>query len=154
MTRVGASVQVEAPAERVFAAMVDLPSQSRWMLLTTLFPLAGEHPVPEVGSRMAALTGLGGAGVLDQMEVIAFRPPELWEVRHLGRLISGRGVFQVQDQGERCTVEWYEELELPFGPLGRLGWPLVRPAVRWGIAKSLRTLAAGVEDGSLPLASR
>ena len=34
-----------------------------------------------------------------------------------------------------------EDLELPFGWFGRLGWPVVRPMVRWGLQRSLRRFA-------------
>jgi hypothetical protein len=35
-------------------------------------------------------------------------------------------------------------VELPLGVLGRIGWPLVRPLVRLGIARSLNRLSAAV----------
>jgi hypothetical protein len=34
-----------------------------------------------------------------------------------------------------------EQLDLPFGAAGRLGWPLVRPAFRAGLEYSLHRLA-------------
>lgn len=149
--RVSVGVPVAAPAEVVFAAMVDLAAQDEWMLGTRLYALAGEVPVPDVGSRMAALTGLRGLGILDLMEVTVFDPPRRWETRHTDGVIKGRGIFTVDPAGPgACVATWVEEVDLPLGLLGRAGWPLARPAVAWGLRRSLQRLAAGVLDGTLP----
>ena len=42
---------------------------------------------------------------------------------------------------------WREDLELPLGALGRLGWPLVRPVFAYGVQLSLRRFARWVEAG-------
>jgi hypothetical protein len=39
---------------------------------------------------------------------------------------------------------WSEELELPLGALGRLGWPLVRPLFLAGVRRSLDRFALWV----------
>ena len=39
-----------------------------------------------------------------------------------------------------------EEIELPLGVLGRLGWPMVRPFFLAGIRHSLRKFAKYVES--------
>ena len=144
------SEPVTAPREKVFAAMVDLRSQEKWILGTRLFGLSGPVGVPEVGSRLAALTGVAGIGVLDLMVVTRYEPPVRWETDHVGAF-RGRGVFAVESLPSGSRAVWVEEVELPFGLLGRLGWVLVRPAIRWGLHRSLRRLARGVESGTLPL---
>ncbi|GGL95862.1 SRPBCC family protein [Nakamurella endophytica] len=149
--RLEVGLDIAAPVESVFQAMVDLPSQERWMLLTRLYPLAGDAPVPAVGSRLAALTGIGGMGVLDTMQVTVFDPPRRWETRHDGGLIKGRGIFEVRPAAAGARAVWIEDLELPLGLLGGIGWLVLRPAFRWGLGRSLRTLAAGVTGGTLPL---
>ena len=150
-TRVSVSLPIAAPVEAVFAAMVDLAAQDEWMLGTRLYPLAGDTPVPEVGSRLAALTGLRGLGILDLMEVTVFEPPRRWETRHTGAVIRGRGIFTVDpSRPGSCVATWVEEVDLPLGLLGRVAWPVARPAVAWGLRRSLRRLAAGVLDGTLP----
>lgn len=149
---VSVSVDVAASVEVAFSAMVDLASQDRWMLGTRLFPLEGDVPVPQVGSRMAALTGIGGVGVLDTMVVTVFDPPYRWETTHTGNAFKGVGIFLVEPRGEHSArITWKEEIELPLGILGRLGWPVAKPLVRWGLAKSLNSLAKGILDGSLPV---
>ncbi len=149
-----ASVDVAAPVEVVFAAMVELASQDEWMLGTHLFPLDGDVKMPGVGSRMAALTGIGGLGVLDTMIVSVYEPPHRWEVQHTGGLIKGLGIFAVTSNGGGSTVTWGEELDLPLGAVGRIGFAAMKPLVRWGLTHSLRRLAAGVLDGSLPIGTR
>jgi len=148
---VTASVDVRASVDDVFAAMVDLKSQDRWMLGTTLFPVDGDVEVPLVGSRIAALTGLGGVGVLDTMTVTVYEPPHLWITAHTGHAFKGTGIFKVDPGSQGARVTWAEELELPFGIVGRLGWKAAEPIVRWGLTVSLKRLAKGILDGSLPV---
>ena len=122
------------------------------MLGTTLFALEGNVQSPQVGSRIAALTGIGGIGVLDTMVVTAFDPPHRWVTTHTGSAFKGRGTFLVDPiapLGARIT--WEEEIDLPLGIAGRLGWPVAKPLVKWGLAKSLHTLAKGIADGTLPV---
>ena len=148
---VTAAVDVDGPAERAFAAMVDLRSQDRWVLLTKLYALAGDAPVPQVGSRIAAMTAVAGIGVFDTMQVTVYDPPHRWETQHDGGLIKGRGVFAVEPTARGLRAVWVEEVDLPLGILGRIGWIAVKPLVRWGLSASLRTLAAGLQQGYLPV---
>ncbi|MET3803460.1 uncharacterized protein YndB with AHSA1/START domain [Nakamurella sp. UYEF19] len=149
--KVHATLDVKASVEQVFAAMVDLPSQDRWMLGTRLFALEGEVDVPEVGSRIAALTGIAGIGVLDTMTVTVFDPPHRWETVHTGNAFKGIGIFSVEPGPLGARVTWAEEVDLPLGALGRFGWNFAKPLVRWGLSESLRRLARGVVEGSLPV---
>jgi hypothetical protein len=48
----------------------------------------------------------------------------------------------VRPLGTGSTLVWTELLDLPFGALGRLGWPVVAPAVRAGLRLSPRRFAA------------
>ncbi len=149
MIRVGATTAVAASARTTFTAMTDPAAQSGpdgWMLATRLLTLDGPPP-PAVGARMAALTGLLDIGVLDEMVVTRYQPPTVWEVKHVGRVVRGRGLFVVSASGPDagCRVGWFEELDLPAG--SGLVWPVVRPVVRAGMHRSLRRLAAGVEHG-------
>ena len=152
--RVAAVLDVAAPVEDVFAAMIDLPSQDRWILATSLFALDGDADVPAVGSRIAALTGLGGIGVLDTMTVTVFDPPHRWETSHTGHAIKGVGIFTVEPAAGGARVTWAEELDLPLGIIGRIGFKAVAPLVRWALMASLRRLADGVLDGSLPVTKK
>jgi hypothetical protein len=55
--------------------------------------------------------------------------------------VRGPGVFEVTPQGAGSRVTWTEQLWLPFGLLGQLGWPLVKPAAVAGIRLSLKRFA-------------
>ena len=45
-----------------------------------------------------------------------------------------------------------DTLHLPLGILGRIGWPIVRPAMREGVRRSLEAFGRLVEQGVLPVA--
>ena len=138
-------VAVEAPPERVWAALTDWTRQGEWMLATDVATVDG--PAQGVGGRLAARTGLpmiGGfrLGFLDTMVITAWDAPRRVEVEHTGRLVRGPGIFEIEPRGEQSTFVWTERLDLPYGVLGRVGWALVRPFALLGIRWSLRRFAA------------
>ena len=140
------TVPVRAPAEEVFAGAVDWDAQGSWMLGTRVraLPPGGAG----VGSRVEAFTGVGRLGFLDRMEITRWEPPHRCDVRHDGRVVRGTGTFRVEEQGPQSAVfVWREDLELPLGVLGRLGWLVVRPLFAAGVRLSLRRFARWVEAG-------
>ncbi len=83
------------------------------------------------------------------MTITAWDPPRACHVLHTGRLVRGTGVFAVEPRADGlATFVWREDLELPLGALGRLGWPLVRPFFAYGVQLSLRRFARWVETGA------
>lgn len=142
MTRVEVSepVDVAAPAEVVWRTVTDWASQGEWMLGTRVRPI-GDGDGRRLGATVEAVTGIGPVAVTDRMEIVEWAPPRRCVVRHLGRVVRGEGVFEVLPLGpERARFRWSERLDLPLGRLGALGWPLVRPAFRAGMAFSLRRM--------------
>jgi uncharacterized protein YndB with AHSA1/START domain len=138
------TVDVDAPPQRVWAALTDWVHQGEWMLATDVRTVDGD--AQDLGGRIAARTGVplpGGrhAGVLDTMVITRWDPPRRVDVRHHGRVVRGDGVFEVRPRGEGSTFVWTEVLDLPLGALGRAGWPLVRPAMAAGVRLSLRRFA-------------
>ena len=137
------TVDVDAPPERVWAALTDWTRQGEWMLLTDVEVTGGDPHA--VGGRLAARTGLPvrgrRLGVLDTMVVTAWDSPRRAVVQHTGRIIRGPGTFEVTPQGAGSLVTWTEQLWLPFGLLGQLAWPLVKPAAVAGIRLSLKRFA-------------
>jgi carbon monoxide dehydrogenase subunit G len=134
-------VEVAAPAEAVWRAVTDWEQQGEWMLATRV-----EVTSPGEGRRKGAtirgVTSVGPLRFTDPMEIVEWRPPRCCVVRHTGRIVRGEGVFEVEPAGPRRAVfRWSELLELPFGRLGRVGWPLAAPAMRAGMALSVRRLA-------------
>ena len=133
---------VNAPAERVWSALVDWDRHDAWMLLTRATGGAA------VGESIEAFTGIGRFGFLDRMTIVVWEPPRRAVVRHTGRVVRGSGAFEVREvSAGRSTVVWSEWVDVPLGALGRAGWPLVRPLVRAGVSFSLRRLARYVEAG-------
>jgi hypothetical protein len=107
--------------------------------------------VPQVGSRVAAFTGVGGLGYLDTMTVTAYEPPRRWVVAKDGSLLRGVGIMQVEPIPGGCRAIWTNELTPPFGRLGRLGFRLVGPVAAAALRACLRRLARQLRSGSLPL---
>ncbi|KAA9158872.1 SRPBCC family protein [Amycolatopsis acidicola] len=148
MTDLVFSVDVAVPAGTTWLALTDWPRQHEWMLGTDVRIVSGDGR--SVGSRLAAFTGLRGVGFTDTMEITAWEPPVRCTVRHLGRLVRGSGAFHVHVKGpQTSTFVWSESLDLPFGPLGTLGWPVAKPAFSLGLRQSLRRFARFAEDYSI-----
>jgi uncharacterized protein YndB with AHSA1/START domain len=137
-------VAIAAPPQVVFEAVSDWDAQSRWVALTTV---TAEPGGGRVGQRLTAVTGLAGIGFSDPMEVTRWEPPRLAQVRHLGRVVRGTGTFTVEPAPGGSWFTWAEDLDLPLGALGRLGFALLRPAVQLMLRRSLARLARRVEAG-------
>jgi hypothetical protein len=151
--RVEASIELATDPGSAFAAVVDLPSQEKWIIATKLYAIEGEVSIPQVGSRMAAFTGLAGVGFLDTMVVTEYDPPWRWVTQHEGQFVRGVGIFEVEPSLSGCRFTWAEELDLPLGVLGRVGWPLVKPFARLGLQASLRRMAGRLRMGKLSSAT-
>lgn len=131
---------IAAPAQVVWDAVVDWPAQGEWMLGTDVRVQHGDGV--SVGSELAAFSGVRPLGFLDTMVITEWDPPRRCVVRHTGRLVRGDGIFVVLPAGPRAaTFVWREELDLPLGVLGRVGWPLAKPPFVLGVRYSLRKLA-------------
>ncbi|GAA2877540.1 SRPBCC family protein [Streptosporangium fragile] len=139
-SRISVSVDTHARPEQVFSVLTDWPRHDEWMVLTRARVDAGDGR--SAGSRLAAFTGVGPVGFLDTMEITEWDPPRRVAVRHTGRLVRGTGVFRVLPcEGGGSTIVWEEELEVPLGPVGRLGWRLLKPLNAALFRLSLRRLA-------------
>jgi len=139
-------VDVDAPVEATWAGATDWAGQGEWMLGTSVRPTA--QGGQGVGGGIAAFTGIGPLGFLDTMTITRWEPPHRCHVLHTGRIVRGTGEFGVERRGEGQSVfVWREDLELPLGPLGRLGWLLGKPLFAFGVRLSLRRFARWVEAG-------
>jgi uncharacterized protein YndB with AHSA1/START domain len=143
-----ARVAIAAPPEVVFEAVSDWEAQSEWVALTTVTVdrPAGAPAGRGVGERLTAVTKLAGVGFRDPMEVTRFQPPRRAEVRHLGRVVRGTGTFTVEPAPGGAWFTWAEDLDLPLGAAGRLGFAAVRPAFELMLRRSLARLARQVES--------
>jgi len=140
---ISVSVDVDAPVEVVWRAVVDWPAQADWMVLTRVTATRGDGHA--VGDELVAFTGLGRVGFLDTMTITAYDAPRRCVVRHTGRVVRGTAAFEVLPLGaDRARFVWTEWLDLPLGLLGRLGFAVLRPLIRWPLRRSLRTFARSV----------
>lgn len=129
------TVDVPADPETVFDAMTDWGAQHEWMLGTRVH--GGRGP----GAGIEAFTGIGPIGFWDTMTVTRWDAPRVVEVVHTGQVVRGTGVFRVEPAGPGSRFVWQEDVDLPFGRLGALGWPVVKPLFAAGVAFSLRRFA-------------
>jgi uncharacterized protein YndB with AHSA1/START domain len=140
MTHLAVTVDAEASPERVFNVLTDWGRHHEWMSLTSARVVAGDGH--SAGSALAAFTGVGPIGFLDTMEITDWDPPHAVSVRHTGWPLRGTGLFRVLPRlGGGSTILWEEDLELPFGSAGRLGWNLAKPVGAAFLKRSLRRLA-------------
>ncbi len=137
---------IAAPAEAVWAAMVDWDRHSEWMLATRMSAADADLGV---GAQLAARTGVGPVAFVDTMIVTQWSPPHRCVVEHTGRVVRGAGAFEVAELSPHsCRVTWSEWVEVPFGPVGLLAWPLVRPAAALFLRRSLERLGRLVAEAS------
>jgi Polyketide cyclase / dehydrase and lipid transport len=145
---VTATVIVNAPVGRVYAAFTAWDRQGEWIPLTTVRVTEGDGGE---GSIVEAVTTLGPAVLRDEMRVAKLDPPYEVRVVHLGRYLRGPGVLRCTPlQGGRTQVVWHEWFHLPAGVAGRVAWPLLWPGSKVSLTSALRRFARLVEAGTLP----
>lgn len=145
---VTATVIVNAPADRVFAAFTAWERQSDWIPFTRVRVVQGDGGE---GSLVEAVTTLGPAVLRDEMRVVRLDSPYEVRVVHCGRLLRGPGVLRCTPMGRaRTQVVWHEWFHLPGGVAGRVAWPVLWPGSKVSLTRALRKFARLVEQGSLP----
>lgn len=114
------SLGIEAPIEKVWAAIADWESQGNWMLQTRVWVTSDIRE--GVGTSISALTGpfvKSGFrfGLLDKMVVTNWSPPYLCEVEHVGKIIKGSGKFELigglKNDLPVTTFNWSERIRTP-----------------------------------------
>ncbi|MGC4804597.1 SRPBCC family protein [Micromonospora sp. DT233] len=145
---VSATVIVDAPAERVFAALVAWERQSDWIPFTKVRVVEGDGGE---GSLVEAVTTLGPAVLRDEMRVVRVDAPYEIGVVHCGPLLRGPGVLRcTQIEGGRTQVVWHEWFHVPGGAAGRVAWPVLWPGSKLSLTQALKRFGRLVERGRLP----
>ena len=135
---VSVSIEVDVPAETTWAVVTDWAAQGDWIPLTKVAVEPGSPA--ELGARLVARTGIGRLAVVDPMDIDVWEPPHRCEVAHHGRIVTGRGVFLVDElPGDRSRFTWQEIPEATGvqGAVERVG----APASRWALRVAARRLA-------------
>jgi uncharacterized membrane protein len=145
---VTATVIVNAPAPRVFAAFLNWEKQSEWIPLTKVRVVEGDGGE---GSLVEAVTTIGPAALRDQMRVVKVNPPYEVRVVHCGRMLRGPGSVRCTAMsGDRTQVVLHEWFHLPPGPIARMAWPVLWPGSKLSFTTALRKFGRLVEQGLLP----
>jgi uncharacterized membrane protein len=144
---VTATVIVNAPAARVFAAFVDWEKQSLWIPFTKVRVVSGDGGE---GSLVEAITALGPASVRDEFQVVKVNPPYEVRVVHCGQVLRGPGAMRCTAMsGDRTQVVLHEWFHLPAGPVGKVAWPVLWPGSKLGFTGALRKFGRLIEQGRL-----
>ena len=149
MARFTATVLVDAPASRAWAALVDWPAHARWVPLTRVQVLTAA--ADGVGARFCGRSGVGPFGFDDPMEVVRWEPPQGTGAGHCrvvkqGRVVLGEAWFDVVPLApDRCRVDWTEDVEVVPVVLTRPQRRLLEPMGRLAFRSTLRRMAAEVE---------
>ena len=113
-------IKINAPIDKVWAAIADWESQGDWMLQTRVWVTSDIRS--GVGTSISALTGplvKSGFkfGLLDKMVVTNWLPPRLCQVDHVGKVIKGTGKFELTDissgQEIATNFDWSETIKAP-----------------------------------------
>ena len=152
MVELRVSIDVAAPPERVFEAMTDWAHQGEWMPGTSVAVVKGSGQAvgDEIVARTALSKGkLNRAGFDDPMRITGWERPVRCEVLHLGKVVRGAGVFEVEPLstgGSRYT--WIEWVDPPLGVVGQVGLRVARRPTELALRIALKRFARWVEQGS------
>ena len=148
LTHLELAIDIQAPALSVWNGITNWPAQGKWMMGTKVHSLDGDGHAQD--ARIEAFTGIGKLGFLDTMTITLWEPPLRCDVVHTGKVVRGTGTFQVTSIHEHASrFLWAEDLEIPLGIVGKLGFSLIKPFFIWGIKKSLAKFAHLVEIGQI-----
>jgi uncharacterized membrane protein len=139
-------VVIDAPIERVWEVLADIPRQPEWMLEMKAVRMLTPDPVG-VGSRGEATVRIFGISVTDPVTVTEFEPPHRFAIRHEGRF-EGSGLITLEPgvDGSTTIVRWEERLVPPVLP--ELGSAVQSPILRQVFQEDLHRLKRLVETGS------
>ncbi|MEV4707558.1 SRPBCC family protein [Actinoplanes sp. NPDC049316] len=145
---VTATVIVDAPAPRVFAAFLNWEKQSEWIPFTKVRVVEGDGGE---GSLIEAITAIGPAALRDELRVVRVDAPYELRVVHCGTVLRGPGSMRCTAMGgDRTQVVMHEWFHLPGGPAGKLAWPVLWPGSKLGFKGALKKFGRLVEEGKLP----
>jgi uncharacterized membrane protein len=141
-----ALIVIDAPIERVWDILVDLPRQPTWMLDLKDVKVLTPPPVGR-GTRATGTVRILGIAVDDPVEIVGFEPPRLFAIRHDG-MVAGEGRIELEPGADGTTtiVHWTELLLAPFLP--HLGSAVGSPVLGAVFQADLRRLKRLVETGS------
>jgi uncharacterized membrane protein len=136
-------VVIDAPIERTWAILSDIPLQPAWMAEMKSVRMESPGP-PAAGMRGEATVRILGISVTDPVTVTVVEPPVRFGVRHEG-LFTGSGDLRLEAGADGTTtiVRWEETLVPPVLP--DLAAAVMGPVLLTVFQADLRRLKALVE---------
>jgi len=145
---VTATVIVNAPAAKVFAAFLNWEGQSQWIPFTRVRVVEGDGGE---GSLVEAVTAIGPASLRDELRVVKVNPPFEVRVVHCGKVLRGPGSVRCTAMsGDRTQVVLHEWFHLPAGTAGKVAKSVLWPGSKLGFTGALKKFGRLVEQGRLP----
>jgi hypothetical protein len=142
-----ATVIVNAPAPKVFAAFLDWEKQSEWIPFTKVRVVEGDGGE---GSLVEAVTAIGPAVLRDELRVVKVNAPFEVRVVHCGKVLRGPGSMRCTAMtGDRTQVVMHEWFHLPAGPVGKIAWPVLWPGSKISFTGALKKFGRLVEEGRI-----
>ncbi|GAA2872501.1 hypothetical protein Acy02nite_43410 [Actinoplanes cyaneus] len=143
-----ATVIVNAPAPKVFAAFMNWEKQGEWIPFTRVRVVEGDGGE---GSLVEAVTAIGPAVLRDELRVVKVNAPYEVRVVHCGKVLRGPGSMRCTAMsGDRTQVVLHEWFHLPAGPVGKIAWPVLWPGSKLGFTGALKKFGRLIEQGRLP----
>jgi len=137
--RLTMSRTLPGPPEVVWDLITDWENQGDWMLEATDFQVTS--PMREgVGVEAVATVRIGGLRTRDAIRVIAWDPPRLLGIQHMGWVKGVAEVRLTRLENGSTRADWTEELHPPLGLLGDIGVRLFKPIMVRVFSRDLRVL--------------
>ena len=138
---VAREIVLPTTAEEAWTVLVDWERQADWMLDADRVDVVSEHR-EGVGVRLAVKTRLFGIPAFTEpMEVTVWDPPRRLEIRH-GSLVSGAGVWALDDTEGSTRFRWSEDIALHVPLVGQAAARAYRPVMRMLMSRAQRSLRA------------
>jgi uncharacterized protein YndB with AHSA1/START domain len=150
MAAVKVHIDIDAPPERVWAALEDISTHVRWMADAETITFSSPQ-TSGVGTTFDCLTRIGPISLVDRMEVTEWTAGRRMGVRHVG-VVTGTGAFTLSGRrrGRVTRFSWRERLEFPWWMGGPVGAFAAKPVLGAVWRRNLRRLRDLVESGELP----
>jgi hypothetical protein len=134
---------VDAPIERTWAVVADVPRQVEWMKEMQSLRFLDPGPVAE-GTTAEATVRIFGIQVTDPVTITTVERPTRYAIRHEG-LFTGTGTITLEPGADGTTtiVRWDEVLVPPLLP--ELGALVQAPVLRSIFQADIRSLKRLVE---------
>lgn len=147
MPNVRVSVEIDATAAQVWAALAQIDRHVEWMHDAVAIRFTGAQ-TSDVGTEFLCDTKVGPFKLVDRMTITEWSPGAAMGVRHTG-VVTGEGKFTLRaiDAGMRTHFAWEERLRFPWWLGGPIGAAIAGPLVLRPLWKrNLRALKRQIES--------